>query len=87
MDWSSLYPAFAVQGSPRENSNAASIPANDAESQNLQPFTRKVEIADIGCGFGGLLFGLAPHFPDTLLLGECDSDLSRNKYYSSHSYS
>lgn len=28
-----------------------------------------VEIADIGCGFGGLLVALAPKFPDTLLLG------------------
>jgi tRNA G46 methylase TrmB len=30
---------------------------------------RKVTIADIGCGFGGLLFALSPIFPDTLLLG------------------
>ncbi|KAG7882311.1 hypothetical protein KL905_000194 [Ogataea polymorpha] len=29
---------------------------------------RKVEIADIGCGFGGLLVDLAPHFPDSLIL-------------------
>ena len=28
-----------------------------------------VEIADVGCGFGGLLFGLAPHFPETMILG------------------
>jgi tRNA (guanine-N7-)-methyltransferase len=31
---------------------------------------KNVEIADIGCGFGGLLFGLAPQFPDQLILGE-----------------
>jgi tRNA (guanine-N7-)-methyltransferase len=30
---------------------------------------RQVEIADIGCGFGGLLVALAPHFQDTLILG------------------
>jgi tRNA (guanine-N7-)-methyltransferase len=30
---------------------------------------RKVEIVDIGCGFGGLLFALAPRFPQTLMLG------------------
>lgn len=29
----------------------------------------KVEFADIGCGFGGLLFYLAPHFPDKLMVG------------------
>lgn len=30
---------------------------------------RTVEIADIGCGFGGLLVALAPHFPESLILG------------------
>lgn len=30
---------------------------------------RKVEFADIGCGYGGLLIALAPLFPDKLLLG------------------
>lgn len=31
--------------------------------------TKDVEVADIGCGFGGLLVALAPTMPDTLLLG------------------
>jgi tRNA (guanine-N7-)-methyltransferase len=31
---------------------------------------RNVEIADIGCGFGGLLFALAPRFPEKILLGK-----------------
>ena len=30
--------------------------------------SKDVEIADIGCGFGGLLFALAPKLPETLLL-------------------
>ena len=30
---------------------------------------KKVTIADIGCGFGGLLFALAPLFPEQLILG------------------
>jgi len=30
---------------------------------------KKVTVADIGCGFGGLLFALAPLFPDHLILG------------------
>ncbi|KAH3902105.1 probable tRNA (guanine-N(7)-)-methyltransferase [Saccharomycodes ludwigii] len=29
----------------------------------------KVTIADIGCGYGGLLVDLAPHFPHDLILG------------------
>lgn len=28
-----------------------------------------VEIADIGCAFGGMLISLAPHFPQTAMLG------------------
>jgi tRNA (guanine-N7-)-methyltransferase len=31
--------------------------------------TKEVEVADIGCGFGGLLVALAPALPDTLILG------------------
>lgn len=31
---------------------------------------RNVEIADIGCGYGGLLFALSSRFPDTLILGK-----------------
>ncbi|KAK7082601.1 tRNA (guanine-N(7)-)-methyltransferase [Halocaridina rubra] len=30
---------------------------------------KKVEFADIGCGYGGLLVSLAQTFPDTLMLG------------------
>lgn len=30
---------------------------------------KKVEFADIGCGYGGLLITLSPMFPDTLMLG------------------
>ena len=31
--------------------------------------TKKVTIADIGCGFGGLLVDLSPAFPENLILG------------------
>jgi tRNA (guanine-N7-)-methyltransferase len=30
---------------------------------------KEVEIADVGCGFGGLLFALAKILPETLILG------------------
>ncbi|KAA8897856.1 putative methyltransferase-domain-containing protein [Sphaerosporella brunnea] len=30
---------------------------------------KRVEIADVGCGFGGLVVALAPRFPHTLILG------------------
>ncbi|KAI5959195.1 hypothetical protein CANMA_004122 [Candida margitis] len=37
--------------------------------QNSNSNSRKVEIADIGCGFGGLMIDLGPQFPDSLILG------------------
>ncbi|KAF8249315.1 subunit of a tRNA methyltransferase complex composed of Trm8p and Trm82p [Wilcoxina mikolae CBS 423.85] len=33
------------------------------------PAGAKIEIADVGCGFGGLLVALATKLPDTLMLG------------------
>ncbi len=36
---------------------------------------KEVEIADIGCGFGGLLVALAPLMPDTLMIGESIGDV------------
>ena len=30
---------------------------------------KKVEIADIGCGYGGLMIGLAKEYPQTMILG------------------
>lgn len=58
MDWAQHYPAFA-----------ASLPANGDAIITPRPMTKKVEVADIGCGFGGLLFALAPRMPETLILG------------------
>ncbi|KAK9473072.1 putative methyltransferase-domain-containing protein [Dipodascopsis tothii] len=53
MDWSRLYPAHFA-------------PAVDGVPSRGD---KQVEIADIGCGFGGLLMALAPEFPDKLILG------------------
>lgn len=56
MNWSEYYPAYVVpQESPSED-----IP---------KKISQDVEVADIGCGFGGLLVGLAPKLPESLLLG------------------
>jgi tRNA (guanine-N7-)-methyltransferase len=39
-------------------------------AKDMRQLTQDVEVADIGCGFGGLLVALAPKLPNTLLLGE-----------------
>lgn len=55
MDWSIHYPSCFPSG------HIGSIsPQAD----------KRVEWADVGCGFGGLLMDLAPKFPDTLMLGK-----------------
>ncbi|WWC85224.1 tRNA (guanine-N(7)-)-methyltransferase [Kwoniella dendrophila CBS 6074] len=56
MDWSFYYPKYF--SNPDQQ-------VEPLEGQNV----KKVEWADVGCGFGGLLMALAPMFPDTLMLG------------------
>ncbi|KZO96745.1 tRNA-methyltransferase [Calocera viscosa TUFC12733] len=58
MDWSPHYPAYFP-------SPEVSI----SDSKDASKVARRVEFADIGCGFGGLLIALAPLFPETLMLG------------------
>ncbi|EDN10331.1 tRNA methyltransferase [Histoplasma capsulatum] len=57
MDWSTHYPAFVVPNPDNVNLSGT------------RRLIKDVEIADIGCGFGGLLVALAPLMPDTLMVG------------------
>jgi tRNA G46 methylase TrmB len=69
MDWSSYYPAFiAPQPSAHQDNHTTTAPEEGI--QTMPKLVKDVEIADIGCGFGGLLVALAPRLPDQLLLGE-----------------
>jgi tRNA (guanine-N7-)-methyltransferase len=76
MDWASLYPAYAVNkpaqgedGKEIDESRADAQVADEEEQKETRAITKDVEIADIGCGFGGLLFALSTAFPDALSLG------------------
>ena len=63
MDWSTYYPAFtAEEPAPDEQPDGTDPPT-------IRRLVKDVEIADIGCGFGGLLVALGPRLPDQLLLG------------------
>ena len=55
MDWASHYPAFAQTDVTAEN--------------GIRPLIKQVQVADVGCGFGGLLVALSPLLPDQLILG------------------
>ncbi|KAL1840025.1 hypothetical protein VTJ49DRAFT_896 [Mycothermus thermophilus] len=76
MDWSSLFPDYVVheepqqpQQQPNPSAAAPSSPGTDLAPFQPKRLSKDVEIADIGCGFGGLLVALAPTLPDTLMLG------------------
>ncbi|PYH42111.1 tRNA (guanine46-N7)-methyltransferase [Aspergillus saccharolyticus JOP 1030-1] len=57
MDWASHFPAY-VNPDPTQTNLAGT-----------RKLLKDVEIVDIGCGFGGLLVGLAPLLPETLMVG------------------
>jgi hypothetical protein len=80
MDWSPFYPGFVEPSSgdangknePQADTNSETVAAIEAPTKNtgdIKKLTKDVEVADIGCGFGGLLVALAPKLPDTLMLG------------------
>lgn len=66
MNWAPHYPAYKVKEDETMENDTAS---ERAGTQVVPKLSKQVEVADIGCGFGGLLFALAPKMPDTLLLG------------------
>ena len=67
MDWSQHYPAFVRQ--PENGENDVGAVSGYLEGMSRPKMSKQVEVADIGCGFGGLLFALAPKLPETLILG------------------
>ncbi|KAK0518435.1 tRNA (guanine-N(7)-)-methyltransferase (tRNA(m7G46)-methyltransferase) [Tilletia horrida] len=71
MDWSVHYPAYfpCASGSEADQQPSASSSTAHATGAVSSTTGKKVEFADIGCGFGGLLMDLAPVFPDKLMLG------------------
>lgn len=77
MDWSSHFPAYVVPDADRINNNNKNPPlaavekgtGNENAPSNIKPLMKPVTVADIGCGFGGLLIALSPLLPDDLILG------------------
>ncbi|KAL8793496.1 MAG: hypothetical protein Q9195_003869 [Heterodermia aff. obscurata] len=57
MNWAEHYPVYAAP------------PEDDKDDQAPRRMTKDVTVADIGCGFGGLLVALAPQLSSELLLG------------------
>jgi tRNA G46 methylase TrmB len=83
MDWASLYPAYVTKDQGQQTANAPDEArlADEEEQRKPKAMSKQVEVADIGCGFGGLLFALAPQYPDTLILGRSQSRMSSPRVY------
>ncbi|KAL8734784.1 MAG: hypothetical protein Q9181_003045 [Wetmoreana brouardii] len=62
MDWATLYPAYVAFNTE------PTIPSEDSATKP-RSLSKDVTVADIGCGFGGLLVALGPKLPDELLIG------------------
>ncbi|KAF3904374.1 hypothetical protein AA313_de0210322 [Arthrobotrys entomopaga] len=72
MDWSDYFPGYFSKKRKLDDEDAVNDKTEVDPSppiDGIQMDAKKVEIADIGCGFGGLLISLAPTFPETLILG------------------
>ncbi|PBP27041.1 hypothetical protein BUE80_DR002051 [Diplocarpon rosae] len=68
MDWSTYYPAL-VADPEVEESMTEMQPEEDGKVHLEKQLRKDIEVADIGCGFGGLIVALAPIMPETLILG------------------
>lgn len=66
-----MYPHYVEEDGPAEQTptDAEVLPDRDSTVPKPRKLTQDVEVADIGCGFGGLLVALAPALPDKLILG------------------
>ncbi|KAL8634345.1 MAG: hypothetical protein Q9228_008061 [Teloschistes exilis] len=62
MDWASHYPAYVATKPETEH-------LGETTMSQIASLDREVTVADIGCGFGGLLVALAPKLPEELIIG------------------
>lgn len=72
VDWKAHFPlkfGGTVEDNQKPCCNTVEHPSFYEQPRNYSLEGKNVSIIDIGCGYGGLLFGLAPLFPDKLLLG------------------
>lgn len=77
MDWSSHFPAYVVPdiATNKNDPSGPIAPAGDetegeiVQPTRIRPLVKPVTVADVGCGFGGLLIALSPLLPDDLILG------------------
>ena len=79
MDWAEHFPAYLItdpaeqdqdqeqEQEPEEGKAGVVMMKKTKERKRL---SKRVTVADVGCGFGGLLVALSTILPDELILGE-----------------
>ena len=60
MSWTTYYPAFSSADARDDHASLAAT---------RSCLSKEVTVADIGCGYGGLLVALGPKLEDEILLG------------------
>lgn len=78
MDWGEHFPAYLVTDpaeQDREEEGKAGVSVLKKEKKKKEQkeerkrLSKRVTVADVGCGFGGLLVALSTILPDELILG------------------
>lgn len=68
-----MYPAYVAPGQEETVPETVTAPEENGQLVKVvktpKALTKNVEVADIGCGYGGLLMALGLVMPDTLCLG------------------
>lgn len=78
MDWGEHFPAYLVtdpaeqdqeQDQEQEEGKAGVSVLKKEKKKERKRLSKRVTVADVGCGFGGLLVALSTILPDELILG------------------
>lgn len=80
MDWGEYFPAYVVpttqadddqqqQQQQEEEEGEGKGKAGSEKEKKKKTLSKRVTVADVGCGFGGLLVALSTILPDELILG------------------
>lgn len=86
MDWGEHFPAYLVsdpaeqdqeqdQRQELEEGKAGGGVLKKKKKEEKKRLSKRVTVADVGCGFGGLLVALSTILPDELILGRWGREL------------
>ena len=69
-NWKEHYPSFFGIANNNNDKIVVNTGKFAVNYETAEKHEKVPTILDIGCGYGGLMFALEPHFPDKLILGQ-----------------